>query len=85
MLNFWQYPLVGYFNKLPFDHFVVCVERFFLFRKDSGLPESAIANSSVVFIFNLTICPLRLSSDSVFVFFISNDSDIAITENSSIC
>ena len=57
---------------------------FFWLKKDIGLPRSAIANSSFVFVLNLTICPIKSSTDSVFVFFILNDSDIAITENSSI-
>ena len=55
----------------------------FSLRNDIGLPESAIANSSSVFVFRLTMCPLRSSSDTWAVFLISKASEIAITENLS--
>ena len=54
-----------------------------MFKNDIGLPESAIANKSSVFVFNLMMCPFKPSSDKFAACFISNASDIAITEKLS--
>ena len=42
-----------------------------------------MANKSSVFVFSLMMCPFKSSSDKVVACFISNASDIAITENLS--
>ena len=54
-----------------------------LFKNDIGLPESAIAIKSSVFVFNLMMCPFKSSSDKFAACFISNAADIAITEKLS--